>query len=86
MKELPTEKNGMIIIDISNPRDVKIISEYTKNLTGGVHNIFIDNNHVYALSNGERYYIINIDDPSNPYEVGMFELNKEGQSIHDVWD
>ena len=78
-------KNGMIIIDVSNPRDVKIISEYTKNLTGGVHNVFIDNNHVYALSNGERYYIINIDDPTNPYEVGVFELNKEGQSIHDVW-
>ena len=78
-------KNGMIIIDVSNPRDVKIISEYTKNLTGGVHNVFIDNNHVYALSNGERYYIINIEDPANPFEVGMFELNKEGQSIHDVW-
>ena len=29
-------KNGMIIIDVSNPRDVKILSEYTKNLTGGV--------------------------------------------------
>ena len=78
-------KNGMIIIDVSNPRDVKIISEYTKNLTGGVHNVFIDNNHVYALSNGEKYYIVNIEDPKNPYEVGMFEIGKEGQSIHDVW-
>ena len=78
-------KNGMILIDVTNPRDVKIISEYTKNLTGGVHNVFIDNNHVYALSNGERYYIINIDDPYNPKEVGMFEVGKEGQSIHDVW-
>ena len=78
-------KNGMILIDVSNPREVKIISEYTKNLTGGVHNVFIDNNHIYALSNGERYYIINIDDPLNPKEVGMFEVGKEGQSIHDVW-
>ena len=34
-------KNGIIIIDVSNPFDVKIISEYTKNLTGGVHNLFI---------------------------------------------
>ncbi|SUZ53075.1 uncharacterized protein METZ01_LOCUS5929 [marine metagenome] len=78
-------KNGIIIIDVSNPYDVNIISEYTKNLTGGVHNIFIYQNHVYALSNGERYYIINIEDPKNPYEVGMFEIGKEGQSIHDVW-
>ena len=42
---------------VSNPYDVKIISEYTKNLTGGVHNLFIYENHVYALSNSERYYI-----------------------------
>ena len=78
-------KNGIIIIDVTNPKDVKIISEYAKNLTGGVHNVFIDNNHIYALSNGERYYIINIDNPNKPIQVGMFEVGKEGQAIHDVW-
>ena len=78
-------KNGIIIIDVSNPYDVKILSEYTKNLTGGVHNVFIDNDHVYALSGSQKYYIINIEDPKNPVEVGMFEIGKEGQSIHDVW-
>lgn len=78
-------KNGIIILDVTNPFDVKILSEYTKNLTGGVHNVFIDNNHVYALSGSQRYYIINIEDPKNPVEVGMFEIGKEGQSIHDVW-
>ena len=66
-------ENGIIIIDVSNPRNVKIIAEYTKNLIGGVHNLFIDNNHVYALSNGEKY-IINIEDPLNPQQVGMFEV------------
>ena len=78
-------KNGIIIIDVTNPRDVKIISEYTKNLTGGVHNLFIYQDHVYALSAGQKYYILNIEDPVNPVEVGMFELGKEGQAIHDVW-
>ncbi len=78
-------KNGIIIIDVSNPYDVKIISEYTTNLTGGVHNLFIYQDHVYALSAGQKYYILNIEDPKNPKEVGMFELGKEGQAIHDVW-
>ena len=78
-------KNGIILLDVTNPGDVKIISTYTKNLTGGVHNVFIDNNHIYALSNGERYYILNIDNPLEPLEVGMFEVGKEGQAIHDVW-
>jgi len=78
-------KNGIIIIDVTNPYDVKIIKEYTKNLTGGVHNLFIDEKYVYALSAGQKYYILNIEDPTNPKEVGMFELGKEGQAIHDVW-
>ena len=78
-------KNGIIIIDVTNPYEVKIIKEYTKNLTGGVHNLFIDEKHVYALSAGQKYYILNIEDPTNPIEVGMFELGKEGQAIHDVW-
>ena len=78
-------KNGIVIIDTTNPYDVNIISEYTTNLTGGVHNVFIYENHVYALSNGERFYVINIEDPSNPYEVGMFEIGEKGQAIHDVW-
>ena len=78
-------RNGIVILDTTNPYDVKILSEYTQNLTGGVHNVFIYEDHVYALSNGERFYIINIEDPKTPYEVGMFEIGEKGQSIHDVW-
>lgn len=66
-------RNGIVILDTTNPYDVKTLSEYTTNLTGGVHNLFIYEDHVYALSNGERFYVINIEDPTNPYEVGMFE-------------
>lgn len=78
-------KNGIVILDVSNPRDVKEISTFTDGLTGGVHNLFIYQNHVYALSNGERYDIINIEDPANPTKVGTFELGTRGHSIHDVW-
>ncbi|MEN2280650.1 hypothetical protein AAGF08_00830 [Algoriphagus sp. SE2] len=78
-------KNGLVIIDVSNPRDAKIISEFSENLTGGVHNVFIYKNHVYALSAGRKYYSINIEDPKNPKIVGEFELDTPGHSIHDVW-
>ncbi|MEP1151790.1 MAG: hypothetical protein ABJH08_08695 [Balneola sp.] len=78
-------KNGIIILDVTNPRDVKIHSEYTKDLTGGVHNSFIYDNHVYAVNNGRKYDIINIEDPKNPKTVGVFELDTPGHSIHDVW-
>jgi hypothetical protein len=64
---------------------VSIVTEYTENLTGGVHNLFIYEDHVYALSNGRRYDIINIEDRSAPYRVASFELDTPGHSIHDVW-
>jgi len=81
-------KNGIILIDVTDPSNAEIISEYTTNLTGGVHNIFIYENHVYALNafaNPAKYYVINIEDPKNPKEVGFFEVDEPGSAIHDVW-
>lgn len=78
-------KNGIVILDVSDPRNVEIITEYTDGLTGGVHNSFIYEDHVYAVNNGTRYDIINIEDPANPYTVNRFELDTPGHSIHDVW-
>jgi hypothetical protein len=79
-------RNGIVILDVSSPRDgVEIIAEYDDQLTGGVHNLFVHDQHVYALSGGQRYDIINIEDPSNPHRVGTFELPNPDRSIHDVW-
>jgi len=80
-------KNGFVILDISNPSDVKVLSEYTDGLTGGVHNVFIDDNHVYALNafgNPAKFEVVNIEDPKNPKGVGKFELEL-GSAIHDIW-
>jgi len=78
-------KNGLVILDTSNPRDVKILSRFDENMTGGVHNVFIDKGYIYALSGGQKYYVINIKDPKNPFAVGKFELDTPGHAIHDVW-
>ncbi|MDH3709752.1 MAG: hypothetical protein OER04_07675, partial [Cyclobacteriaceae bacterium] len=78
-------KNGIVILDVSNPADVSIISTFDDQLTGGVHNLFIYQNHVYALSNGQRYDVINIEDPAKPYRVGKFQLDNPARAIHDVW-
>lgn len=78
-------KNGLVIIDVTNPRNAEIISTFDENLTGGVHNVFISKGYVYALSGGQKYYVINIKDPKNPFAVSKFELDTPGHSIHDVW-
>ncbi|SVD17307.1 uncharacterized protein METZ01_LOCUS370161, partial [marine metagenome] len=78
-------KNGFVILDVSDPYNVEILSTFNDDMTGGVHNTFIYENHVYAVNNGRKYDIINIEDPRNPFRVGIFELDTPGHSIHDVW-
>ena len=78
-------RNGLVILDVTDPRDIEIIGTFDDGLTGGVHNIFIYQNHVYATNNGRRYDIINIEDPTRPRRVAVFELDTPGHGIHDVW-
>jgi len=79
-------KNGIVVLGVGNPYEgVPILSEFTDQLTGGVHNVFISDDHVYALSASRRYDVINIEDPTKPIRVGRFELDTPGHSVHDVW-
>ena len=79
-------KNGFVVLGVGNPREgVPVLAEFTDQLTGGVHNIFISEDHVYALSAGRRYDVVSIEDPRNPARVGRFELDTPGHSVHDVW-
>ena len=78
-------RNGIIILGVGHPREgVPVLAEFDDQLTGGVHNLFIAQDHVFALS-ARRYDIINIEDPSSPYRVGRFELDTPAHGIHDVW-
>lgn len=78
-------KNGFVILDVRDPFNVKITAEYNDDMTGGVHNVFIYDNHVYAVNNGRKYDVINIEDPANPFRVSRYELDTPGHGVHDVW-
>ena len=43
-------KNGFVVLDIRDPFNVKITAEFNDDMTGGVHNVFIYDNHVYAVN------------------------------------
>lgn len=78
-------KNGFVILDVSDPFNVEILSTFDHDMTGGVHNVFIYDDHVYGVNNGRKFDVINIADPTKPYRVGIFELDTPNHSIHDVW-
>ncbi len=80
-------RNGLVILDCSDIENqgVPILARYDDEMMGGVHNVFIADKHIYALSGGQRYDVINIEDPRNPHRVGRFQLDSPDPSIHDVW-
>ncbi|MBL6756503.1 MAG: hypothetical protein ISQ11_08850 [Planctomycetes bacterium] len=78
-------KNGIVLVDVMDPRNPKILSGFDDSLTGGVHNVFIDGDKVYALSASSRYDSIDISDPGSPQRVGTYKVERPNPSIHDVW-
>jgi hypothetical protein len=76
-------RNGVVIVDLQNPREPKVASIYDEGLTGGVHNIFATDTHLFALSAGDKYVILDMSDIYAPRFVS--EYNHPDSRLHDVW-
>jgi hypothetical protein len=76
-------RNGVVIIDLADPRNPTIASTYDEGLTGGVHNMFAQNDYLFALSGGDKYVILDVTDIYDPRYVS--EYNHPDSRIHDVW-
>ncbi len=82
-----SRRNGIVMLDLSDPAHPTILSEYTETVTGGVHNVWIDGDRdlVYAAHNGtSSMHILDISDPSRVVEVGSWGLPKRTKTLHDV--
>ncbi len=77
-------RNGLVVLDLADPAHPVIASEVSGyGLTGGVHNAFPTETHVYALANGDKYVILDVSDLYNPRYVG--EYDHPDSRLHDVW-
>lgn len=76
-------RNGLIIVDLANPNAPTIASVFEDGITGGVHNMFADDDYLYALSDGDKYVIIDMTDIYAPRYVS--EYNHPDSRVHDVW-
>jgi plastocyanin len=78
-------RNGFTILDISEPAHPRVLTHFTEGLTGGVHNVWIEGDIVYAVHNGTNaVHIVDISNPLNPRNVGRWQVEREGRSLHDV--
>ena len=75
--------NGVVILDLADPAHPKIASTFDQELTGGVHNMFATNDHLFAVSGGAKYVIIDVKDIYNPKYVS--EYRHPNARLHDLW-
>ncbi len=79
-------KNGIVMLDLTDPAHPVVASTYTRDLTGGVHNVFFAGNTLYAIHNGTfDVHILDVSDPSRVTEVGRWGIESPGKYLHDIW-
>jgi len=78
-------RNGFTILDISDAAHPTITTHFTEGLTGGVHNVWIEGDIVYAVHNGTNaVHIVDITNPANPVNVGRWQVDNPARSLHDI--
>jgi hypothetical protein len=77
-------RDGVVILDLADPAHPRIASTFEGNgVTGGVHNMYATDDHLFALAGGDKYVIIDVRDLSAPRFVS--EYNHPNSRVHDVW-
>ena len=93
-------KNGIVFFDASDPAHLKVLSEYTETVTGGVHSAFINSHYAYITDDATgSLRIIDFQDVAHPKEVarwqtenataqtvaGPFGPTETGRYLHDLY-
>ncbi len=76
-------RNGVVLLDLADLPNLTVASIYDEGLTGGVHNMFATDDHLFALSNGDKYVILDVTDIYEPRYVS--EYDHPDSRVHDVW-
>jgi hypothetical protein len=77
-------RNGVVILDLADPAHPRVASTFEGNgVTGGVHNMYATNDHLFVLAAGDKYVVLDMQDLANPRFVS--EYNHPNSRVHDVW-
>jgi uncharacterized protein YjdB len=67
-------KNGIVFLDTSDPSHLKVLSEYTATVSGGVHSAYIDGHYVYITDDATgSLRVIDFQDAKHPKEVARWQ-------------
>jgi len=67
-------KNGIVFLDTSDASHLKVLSEYTATVTGGVHSAYVDGHYVYLTDDATgSLRVIDFQDVKHPKEVARWQ-------------
>jgi len=67
-------KNGIVFLDTSDAAHLKVLSEYTATVSGGVHSAYIDGHYVYITDDATgSLRVIDFLDAKHPKEVARWQ-------------
>ena len=67
-------KNGIVFLDTTDASHLKVLSEYTATVSGGVHSAYIDGHYVYITDDATgSLRIIDFQDAKHPKEVARWQ-------------
>jgi hypothetical protein len=68
-------KNGIVFLDTSDASHLKVLSEYTATVSGGVHSAYIDSHYAYITDDATgSLRVIDFQDPKHPKEVARWQV------------
>ena len=71
-----TRKNGIVFLDTSDPSHVRVISDYTTTVTGGVHSAYVNGHYAYITDDATgSMRVIDFGDVKAPKEVARWEVD-----------
>lgn len=85
-------RNGISLLDTSDPLHPKVITRFSVEMESGVHNVWIEGDFVYSALDGSDpsrgLRVIDVSDPADPNLVSSFyggDGGNFGQFLHDVY-
>jgi len=79
---------GLVVVDISDPTEPRILSQFSHPTWFGVHNLFLYEERAYLAHAANRgLTVVDLADPANPEVSGFWTNERSGFSnvIHDVF-
>jgi hypothetical protein len=71
-----TRKNGIVFLDTSDPTHVRVLSEYTATVTGGVHSAYLNQHYAYITDDATgSMRVIDFADVKAPKEVARWQVD-----------